>query len=161
MGFASLKAILVRQVRAATPVSSASEGFTCAEDSTGPVDLLDDFVAMAPDRRFDIRLDRGPVDDGEAGRSHRRLRAHLLLRVTYRVDGDRGLVESVIAEDVGVLIDALMLTSISAGFGAAGGQSVTVPGEVAESNITTKEDNKVLGRMISIPFDLLYNEGTA
>lgn len=161
MGFSSLKAILIRQVRAATPVRSPLENFTCVEDATGPVDLLDDFSAMAPDRRFDLRLDRGPVDDGESGRSHRRLRAHLLCRVAYRLDGDRSYAEEKIAEDVSVLIDALMLTPLSTGFAAAGGDTVSVPGEVAETTVTTKEDNKVLGRVIAIPFDLLYHEGAA
>lgn len=161
MGFSTIRGLIVTAIRGVTPVRMATETFTCTDDATGMGERLDDFTTMSPLRRFDIRLASPPRDDGESGRSHRRVRAGLVLRCAYRTDTDAAYIEEAITEDTARLIDTLMLMPTVSGWGAAGGVSVAPPGVPELRVVRTSEDEYPVGVVLSIPFEVLYNEGSA
>lgn len=162
MGMSTLRALMVSSIQGLSPTRMSTDTFTTVDDAAGHAARLDDFPAMAPFRRFDIRVVAPPVDDGEAGRSHRRVRTAMVLRAAYRTDTDAAYLEETIAEDTAQLLDTLMLMPTVSGWGAGGGVSVTPPGRPELSVVRSDEkDAYPIGVMLSIPFEILYNEGSA
>ena len=158
MGIRALRQIAFTALRAIEPVRRTDERFVVYEDAQGPVDRIDDFTGMVPFRRVDMRLSGLPRDDGEAGADNRRVRTGYVVRAAYRVDGDIAEVEDVIAEDLERILQALVNLPLSAGYGAAGGHSTSIPGQPTSQTYFSKPDARPMGVVVSIPFDIIYAE---
>ncbi len=158
MGYAALKSLIIGSVRGATPVRYPDDGFTAIEDDSGPVPRLEDFTAMVSLRRFDVRIEEAPRDDGEAGAGQLRVRTRMAVRLAYRTDGDYGDTESIIAEDVACMVNVLVNMPTVAGWAAAGGCSVTPPGIPTTEPVFESLDGRQIGTIVKVPFDMLYVE---
>lgn len=158
MGYAALKSLIIGSVEGSTPVRYTDEGFTAVERDDGPQPRLDDFTAMVPLRRFDLRIVEPPQDDGEAGAGDLRVRTKVALRMAYRIDGDIGDTESIIAEDMACALNTLINMPTVSGWATAGGCSVTPPGVPTTEPVFETQDGRQIGTIVSMPFDLLYVE---
>lgn len=165
MGFATLKTLLINEIRGITPTRDSRMWFTCHEDSTGSVIPLDNHTRMVQTRDFDIRVLAWPEDDGEAGLTNRRQKVGLALRVAYRMDGDKGYVEDMAVEDVAKLVDTLVKAPTTATWGTEGGCSIGIPGPAQTTILEPIEDENVdvefdqtMTAVVSIPFEMFYSE---
>lgn len=150
MSIPTIRQGFISYLEGLTPSYDPASTFVCSEDGNGyaiPLERL----SGNPNRHFDLRLSDGPLDDKITGVPRTRFRATFLLRVRYNSTGDYILAEDMVASDIQLIEQTVILPENFPDTVF----TVLIPEQVTLTDVQNQEgDNKYL--LLEMPLTVLY-----